>query len=128
MCRNISPADVLLMRPDQLEKIKPQNDMDAALIESLQWGYAFHPKEGQRSRGVTVDEEVTIDWSCPQPYEDVQVAIREATVLADIPIAGLAEHLVGLRRLIKSQPVQVRTGESWRYGTTAHLATLFGQD
>ena len=128
MCRNVSPADVLFMRPEQLDKIKPQTEMDAALIESLQWGYAFHPKEAQRARGVAVDEEVTIDWSCPQPYEDVQVAIREATVLADIPIAGLAEHLVGLRRLVNAQPIQVRSGESWRYGTTAHLATLFGQD
>lgn len=127
MNRIISPADVLLMRPEQLEQLKPRNEMDAALIESLQWGFAFHPKEAQRIRGVNVDGDVEIDWSCPEQYEDVQAAIREATVLTNIPIAGLAEHLVGLRRYTNTQPEQVRTGESWRYGTTAHLATLFGQ-
>lgn len=125
MTKKLSPADLLLLPPTELDKITPRDERDAELIESLQWGFALHPNEVENTAKVNVDGNTVIDWECPQDHEDVRAAITEATVNADIPIVGRAEHLISLRRYCNAQPAQVRNGESWRSGTVTHLAILF---
>lgn len=127
MTQHVTPVDVLMMSPEQLDRLNLQGDMDNALVDSLRWGYAFHPNEVSRLRAADPEVGATIDWSFSEAHEDVHEAIRNATVLADIPIAGVAEHLVALRRFTNAQAEEIRQGESWREGTTSHLACLFGQ-
>lgn len=130
MSRTVTPVDVLMMRPEQLKKIEPRNDKDAALLDSLEWGFMFHPKEAKRLPGLDVAEDsVVIDWSFkPDDAEDVQETIRAATVLSPVPIAGRAEHLSSLRRFTLAQADDVKNGEYWRYGTNCHISNLFEQN
>lgn len=121
--RTVEPKDVVVMHPDALKRVKVSTDLDKRLIEALEWGYAFHPE--LRTNVGTVgqlDEELSINW--PQDNEvdeDVLQAVSVFTVPVDLPIAGLAEHLIGFRRLLNSQYLDIKSGASWRDGANIYL-------
>lgn len=127
MKTKLRPLDVILAHPETLGKIKPQSDLDRQLLECIDWGFAFHPDETSNTRKLDVADEVEIDWSEKEGFDDVRRYVEQATVPARIPIAGVAEHVISLRRVANAQEEKVRDGEAWSYGTASHLKNLFLQ-
>lgn len=127
MKTKLRPMDVILADPETLSKIKPKSELDAALLETIEWGFAFHPNETSNTRRIDVADEVEIDWSEKEGFEDVKEYVANATVPANIPIAGRAEHVISLRRICNAQDEGVRNGEAWTYGTASHLKNVLQQ-
>lgn len=127
MKTKLRPMDVILAHPNTLSKIKPMSDLDKGLLESIEWGFAFHPDETSNTTQLDVQDDVEIDWSEKEGFEDVAAYVAQATVPARVPIAGVAEHLISLRRLCNAQDAVVRNGDAWMYGTAAHLKNLLQQ-
>lgn len=121
--RTVEPKDVVVMHPDALKRVKVNNELDRKLIDALEWGYTFHPELRVNVGAIgQIDDELSIEW--PQENEideDVLGAVSVFTVPVDLPIAGLAEHLIGFRRLLNSQYLEVKNGDSWRDGANVYL-------
>lgn len=127
MMTKLRPLDVILAHPETLGKIKPKSDLDKQLLECIEWGFAFHPDETTNTKILDVVDEVEIDWSEKEGFDDVRRYVEQATVPANIPIAGRAEHVISLRRVANAQEETVRNGEAWSYGTASHLKNLLMQ-
>lgn len=120
----LRPMDVVLAHPDTLSKIVPRNELDHRLLETLSWGFALHPEEIDRTKKLEVSDVVVIDWTEKEGFEDVRDFVCNSTVFNDLPVAGLAEHTISLRRLVNAQDKIVREGEAWAYGTATHLRNM----
>lgn len=127
MKTKLRPLDVILAHPETLGKIKPKSELDKQLLECIEWGFAFHPDETTNTKKLDVSDDVEIDWSEKEGFEDVRRYVEQATVPAVIPIAGKAEHVISLRRVANAQEEVVRNGEAWSYGTASHLKNLLLQ-
>lgn len=121
--RTVEPKDVVVLHPDALKRVQVKSELDQRLVEALEWGYAFHPELRTNVGTIgTIDETLEIEWPNDDDIaEDVLEAVNIFTVPVDLPIAGLAEHLIGFRRLLKSQYLDVKNGDSWRMGANAYL-------
>lgn len=123
MLKTIEPKDVVVLHPDALKRVKVNNEMDKKLIDALEWGYAFHPEQRPK---LYVDDSNDSGLEIKWPEEsdvatDVLETISVFTVPADLPIAGLAEHLISFRRLLNSQYMEVKNGEHWSSGANVYL-------
>ncbi|QQO90506.1 hypothetical protein pEaSNUABM42_00022 [Erwinia phage pEa_SNUABM_42] len=127
MKTTLRPMDVILAHPDTLSKIAPQSELDRRLLESLEWGFTLHPDEVSNTRVLDVSDSVVIDWTEREGCDDVREYVAQATVPPRVPIAGLAEHTISLRRLCNAQDEIVRNGEAWSYGTASHLKNVLLQ-
>ena len=127
MKTKLRPMDVILAHPETLDKISPQSELDLRLLDSLKWGFTFHPEEVSNTKKLDVEEGVEIDWSEKDGFEDVKEYVANATVPPRLPLAGLAEHTISLRRLCNAQDEVVRNGEAWVYGTSSHLKSVLQQ-
>jgi NADPH-dependent ferric siderophore reductase len=117
--------DVIRAHPDSLANIEPKSDLDKELLNSIQWGFALHPDEADNTQPLVIPKGATIDWSEKDGCEDVTQYVRQATVPPRYPIAGVAEHVISLRRFVNSQEPDVREGDAWQHGTATHLKTIF---
>lgn len=124
MSKKIRPVDVILAHPDELGNIVITSELDKELLESIQWGFALHPNEASNTRRLPVDSGTEIDWSGQEGFDDVRAFVAQATVTPRFPIAGIAEHVISLRRLCNAQPDVVREGEAWQSGTAYHLKDI----
>lgn len=122
--KTLRPIDVLLAHPDTLKNIEVVSDLDKGLLEGISWGFALHPGEENNTRKLDIDEKVRIDWNNKDGFEDVQAFVDQATVPADLPIAGIAEHIISLRRVISAQDTTINNGDAWANGTAAHLKNV----
>ncbi|ECJ4589389.1 hypothetical protein DNU75_07600 [Salmonella enterica subsp. enterica] len=126
MKNKLRPLDVIMAHPDTLKKIKVVNELDRGLLDTIQWGFTFHPDEENNTRQLDVCDGVEIDWSSNEGFDDVVDYVKQATVPPVFPVAGLAEHTISLRRLVNAQPEIVRDGEAWTSGITHHLKDVLG--
>lgn len=125
MSIKVRPMDVIRAHPDSLANIEPTSELDKELLNSIQWGFALHPDEADNTQPMDFPKGATIDWSETDGCEDVTQFVRQATVPPRYPIAGAAEHVISLRRVINAQEAIVREGVAWQHGTTAHLKDIF---
>ncbi|QVW55197.1 hypothetical protein pEaSNUABM29_00153 [Erwinia phage pEa_SNUABM_29] len=126
MKSKLRPLDVIMAHPDTLAKIKVVNDLDRGLLDTINWGFTFHPDEENNTRQLDVCDGVEIDWSSKEGFDDVVDYVKQATVRPVLPVAGLAEHTISLRRLVNAQPETVREGDAWTSGITHHLKDVLG--
>tara|TARA_Y100001956_G_scaffold10675_1_gene9484 strand:+ start:103 stop:486 length:384 start_codon:yes stop_codon:yes gene_type:complete len=122
MVKNIEPKDVVVLHPDALKRVKVETELDKKLVDALEWGYAFHPELIKQAKKEESDDEMSIKWPVEDEVaEDILRTVSVFTVPVDLPIAGLAEHLIGFRRLLNSQYMEVKEGDSWRDGANVYL-------
>ncbi|QXO09442.1 hypothetical protein pEaSNUABM11_00018 [Erwinia phage pEa_SNUABM_11] len=125
MITKVRPMDVIRAHPDSLANIAPQSDLDKELLDSIQWGFALHPDETDNTQPMDIPKGATIDWSEKDGCDDVTQYVKQATVPPRHPIAGVAEHVISLRRIVNAQESIVREGDAWQHGTASHLKTIF---
>ncbi len=124
MNTTLRPLDVILVHPDALSKITLRCELDKKLILSLEWGFVLHPDEYKNTRYSDIAEGSVIDWGVPEGYDDVVQYMAEMTVPYSLPIAGPAENIISLRRLVNAQPENIRNGVAWTTGTACHLKNM----
>ncbi|EAA6445635.1 TPA: hypothetical protein ACIWNT_000105 [Salmonella enterica subsp. enterica serovar Enteritidis] len=124
MNTTLRPLDVILVHPDALSKITLRCELDKKLITSLEWGFVLHPDEYKNTRYSDIAEGSVIDWGVPEGYDDVVQYMSEMTVPYSLPIAGPAENIISLRRLVNAQPENIRNGVAWTTGTACHLKNM----
>ena len=126
MIFELEPKDVVVLHPNALKGITIRNDLDRKLIDALEWGYSLHPE--LRVNVGTFGEshhETTIVWpESTKVDSDIVEAISVFTVPPNLPIAGLAEHLISFRRLLTSTHMDITRGDSWGAGANLHLHNL----
>lgn len=127
MKKKLRPMDVIMAHPDSLQNIKPRTELDAALIEMTLWGFTFHPDEHHNTRHLDVAADAEIDWTVPDGFDDVEAYVAGATQPARFPVAGEAENIISLRRLLNAQSEVVREGDAWAAGTACHLKNMLTQ-
>ena len=71
MKNKLRPLDVIMAHPDTLKKIKVVNELDRGLLDTIQWGFTFHPDEENNTRQLDVCDGVEIDWSSNEGFDDV---------------------------------------------------------
>lgn len=125
MSNTVRPMDVIRAHPDSLANIEPKSDLDKELLNSIHWGFALHPDETDNTQPLVIPKGATIDWSEKDGFDDVTQYVKQATVPPRYPIAGVAEHVISLRRVVNAQEVSVREGEAWQHGTASHLKGIF---
>jgi hypothetical protein len=127
MKTKLRPMDVIMAHPDTLKNIKPRTPLDNALLEMTLWGFTFHPDEHHNTKHLDVAADAEIDWSVDEGFEDVEAYVVNATQPARFRVAGEAEHIISLRRLLNAQPEVIREGPAWSAGTACHLKNLLSQ-
>lgn len=127
MKTKLRPMDVIMAHPDTLKNIKPRSELDEKLIDMALWGFTFHPDEHHNTKRLDVAADAEIDWSIKEGFEDVEAYVTNSTQPARFPVAGEAENIISLRRLLNAQPEIVREGDAWAAGTACHLKNLLTQ-
>lgn len=127
MKTKLRPMDVIMAHPDTLKNIKPRTELDNALIEMTLWGFTFHPDEQHNTKHLDVAADAEIDWTVEEGFEDVVEFVSNSTQPAHFRVAGEAENIISLRRLLNAQPDIVRNGPAWSTGTACHLKNLLTQ-
>lgn len=120
----MNARDIVMLGSESLKRVKLKTEKDKKLVAALEWSLALHPEE---SRLTVESSEDTIDIAWPEPNdipEDVCMAINQIATDINTPTIGTALHLIGVRRIINSQHVDVLQGDSFKSGLDLHINNL----
>jgi hypothetical protein len=122
MIEKLRPIDVVQLDPRVLRQLVVDSPLDELLVNALEWGYSLHPEEMHSPKKSLQGTQYTIVWPKDRTIcNGVSSAINTFTVTPSDPIAGIAEHLISLRKLIVSAYLEVEFGCRWSKNTDIHL-------
>lgn len=125
MIIEIEPKDALNLPVKWVNNIIVTTEQDRQFVSAMQWLYSLHPEV----KGLLVpSEDATVQLVLKWPSEDedkelfdIHEAISVFTVPPTLPVCGLAEHFISLKRLFASNVLEIQNGEGWAYAANKHI-------